>query len=525
MTELTRLPALDLTRDLRGLAQLASTDEGLEDLVCKGLDWLGRLAPYDLATLFELDGTTLVVRAARGRLADDRVRAHRIALAQFPTVREVIETRHARAFTEADHAHGDGDPFAGVVDLVDGHACMVVPLVAGDRAYGVLTLDRSKCEVFPQQVVDLVEVYAQMLALALVNAEQRRLLERLRDQRQEQVRLLEHDMVGDSPGVFEESRAPKMKDVARRARQVAPTDTAVLILGETGTGKERLARALHEWSQRRDGPFVKMNCAAIPAGLLESELFGHVRGGFTGATRDRAGRFQTANGGTILLDEIGELPLELQAKLLRVLQEGTFESVGSDRTLKVDVRVLASTHVNLEEAVARGRFRADLYYRLNVFPLVIPALRERFEDLETLCRGLVDDQARRTGRRGMRVTPEALARLRQYPWPGNIRELGNVLERAMILAPGQSIGPELIDLPTGPVHALLSAPTVVSEQALSPLVTLEEAEREHIRAVLAHTQGKLYGAGGAAEILGMKPSTLQSRMKKLGVARGVNPAR
>jgi formate hydrogenlyase transcriptional activator len=513
---------VDLTHDLRALARLAAEDDGLEDLVRRGLDWLGRLAPYDLATVFELEGSTLVVRAARGRLADDRVRHHRLDLGRFPSIRAVLASRRARAFTETDHADGDGDPFEGVVDLPDGHACMVVPLCAGERTFGVLTLDRTRCEVFPPTVVDLVEVYAQMLALALVNAEQRATLARLRAQAQDQVRLIEHDMVGDSPGVFETSRSPLMLEVARRARQVAGTDTPVLILGETGTGKERLARSLHEWSLRRERPFVKLNCAAIPAALLESELFGHVRGGFTGATRDRAGRFQTANGGTLLLDEIGELPMELQAKLLRVLQEGTFEPVGSDSTVKVDVRILAATHVDLERAVAEGRFRADLYYRLNVFPLRLPALRERLEDLDTLCSVLLDDLARRTGRRGVVVTPAALTRLRGYAWPGNIRELANVLERASILSMGRAVSADLIDLPAAhrPPPTL---PAVVVEVAAAPatptLCTLEDAERAHITAVLGHTRGRVYGAGGAAEILGMKPSTLQSRMKKLGLDR------
>jgi transcriptional regulator with GAF, ATPase, and Fis domain len=512
------LPALDLTRDLKDLARLATDGDGLDDLVRRGLDWLGRVAPYDLATLFDLEGPRLVVRAARGRLASDPVRRHALQLDRFPSIREALESRRARAFTEHDHAHGDGDPFDGVLDLPDGHACMVVPLCAGARCIGVLTLDRVRCETFPQQVVDLVEVYGQLLALAIVNAEQREMLARLHDQEQEHVRLLEREIAGDPEGGLEASLSPAMQDVARRARQVAQTDTPVLLLGDTGTGKEHLARALHAWSRRAGHPFVKLNCAAIPAGLLESELFGHLKGSFTGATANRAGRFQTANGGTLLLDEIGELPSELQAKLLRVLQEGTFESVGSDRTVKVDVRILAATHVDLERAVAKGRFRADLYYRLNVFPLRLPALRERLEDLPALCQSLLAEQARRTGRRGRRVSEAGLAKLRGYAWPGNIRELANMLERATILSSHATLGPEVLDLPTagrtegdGPAR-LLPGP-------VPGLATLEEMERGHIRTVLEHTRGRVYGKGGAAELLGLKPSTLQSRMKKLGLAR------
>ncbi len=510
-----RLPDLDLTHDLRALASMASDDDGLDDLMRRGLDWLARLAPYDLATVFALDGARLVVRAARGRLADERVRGHEVSLDAFPTIREALETRRARAYTEDDHAHGDGDPFDGVLDLPPGHACMVVPLCASDRCFGVLTLDRERCEVFPAQVVDLVEVYAQMLALALVNAEQRALIARLHHQEADRARILESELTGDHEGVLESSRSERVLAVAQRARQVARTHTPVLVLGETGTGKERLARAIHEWSGRATRPFVKLNCAAIPAGLMESELFGHVRGGFTGATRDRSGRFQTANGGTLLLDEIGELSLDLQAKLLRVLQEGTFEPVGSDRTVRVDVRIIAATHVDLDAAVTAGRFRADLYYRLDVFPLRLPALRERMEDLGALAEALLAEQSTRTGRRGRALTEAALARLRGYAWPGNIRELANVLERATILGDGAVLDVDTIDLPA----PRTDRPVAVVVQEQRPLRSLEEVEREHIREVLAQTRGRVYGRDGAAAILGLKPSTLQSRMKKLHLPR------
>jgi transcriptional regulator with GAF, ATPase, and Fis domain len=509
------LPALDLTRDLKDLAQLATRDDALDDLLRKGLDWLARITPYDLATVFELHGTRLVVRMARGRLADERVKSHAITLDHFPTVRQAIESRRARAFTEADHAHGDGDPFDGVLDLPHGHSCMVVPLAAGERAYGLLALDREQCEAFPQQIVDLVEVYAQMLSLALVNAEQRAMLDRLREQAHDQVILLEREL-GQSDITFDSSRSPLLREMARRSQQVAQTDTPVLIRGETGTGKERLARAIHQWSRRAEQPFVKMNCAAIPSGLLESELFGHVRGAFTGAVRDRAGRFQTANGGTLLLDEVGELPIDLQAKLLRVIQEGTFEPVGSDRTVKVDVRIIAATNLDLEQAIRRKAFREDLYYRLNVFPLVLPPLRDRLEDLPALCEAVLAELAQRTGRTGYRVSADGLAKLRGYEWPGNIRELGNVLERATVLATRSVLGPEVLDLPSSTIHAL---PLMETPMPPARVSTLEEVQAHHIREVLARTGGRIYGTGGAAELLGLKPSTLQSKMQKLGIAR------
>ncbi len=527
-------PPLDLTQDLRELVRLTAKEDTVSDVLRRGLDWLARIAPYDLATVFVLEGAELVVQAARGRLADDRLKGHAIPLAEFPTVREALESRRARAFTEHDHKHGDGDPFDEVLDLPPGHACMVVPLCAGDQALGVLTLDRAVCEAYPQPVVELVEVYGQLLALALRNLTQRAALERLHEQDHARAKLLESELAGGERVVLEGSRNAEVRKLAARARQVAQTDTPVLILGETGTGKERLARAIHEWSGRAEHPFITLNCAAIPAGLLESELFGHVKGAFTGATANRPGRFQMANGGTLLLDEVGELPMELQAKLLRVLQEGAFEPVGSDRMVKVDVRILAATHVDLERAIRERKFREDLYYRLNVFPLRLPALRERPEDLPALCEVLLAQQARRTGRTGVRVTKEAMLLLQRYAWPGNIRELANVLERATILSggSGRSLGPDLLDLPergarnevvdSEPVHtpalpAGVSAPRAAL--AHGRVRTLDEVQRDHILEVLGLTGGRIYGKGGAAELLGLKPSTLQSRMEKLGLPR------
>ncbi|MEZ4247579.1 MAG: sigma 54-interacting transcriptional regulator [Polyangiales bacterium] len=503
-----------LGHDLATLATLATGrgDDGLEDLLRRGLDWLARLADYDVATVFELDGDDLVVRAARGPLAP-QVRSHRLSLARFPTLREALETRRARAFTEDDHEHGDGDPFDGVLDLPPGHSCMVVPLCAGERRYGVLTLDRTRCETYAPEVVSLVEVYAQILALAIENARQRADLERLHAQEQAFSATLQHELEG--AGMLTTSQSPSMRRLVERARQVARTATPVLVLGETGTGKERLSRALHRWSDRAERPFVTLNCAAIPETLLESELFGHVKGAFTGATRDRPGRFAIADGGTLLLDEIGELSLPLQAKLLRVLQEGTIQAVGSDHTRKVDVRVLAATHVDLERAVRGGRFREDLYYRLAVFPLVLPPLRERLEDLPALAEAMLAEQSARTGRRG-RITEEALDSLRAYAWPGNLRELANVLERATILSRDGVLRAADLDLPH---RATSREPSAPANAAPTALLTLEDAERAHVERVLRHTKGKVYGAGGAAEILGLKPSTLQSRMKKLGLER------
>ncbi|NVJ20118.1 MULTISPECIES: sigma 54-interacting transcriptional regulator [Myxococcus] len=513
-------------KDARDLVELATTEDSVDELLRRGLDWLTRVVRFDLATLFLLRDGKLVSVAARGPLANAKVRHHALTLSDFPSLRVALETRRARAFTEEDHSHGDGDPFDGVLDLPPGHACMVVPLCAGERTYGVLTLDRAECETYPQPVVDLVEVYGQMLATALQAAEQRATFERLHHQEHAHAKLLEAQLGGESEGILEASLSPVMRDLARRARQVAETDTPVLITGETGTGKERLARAIHKWSSRADQPFVTLNCAAIPAGLLESELFGHVKGAFTGATKDRAGRFQMASGGTLLLDEVGELPVELQAKLLRALQEKAFEPVGSDKTVRSDVRILAATHVDLHRAIAEKRFREDLYYRLSVFPLRLPPLRERREDLAQLCTFLLEEQARRTGRRGMRVSPAGLAKLESYDWPGNLRELANALERATILTKGTELGPSSFDVvahggSASAVAQVESAVPSVLDATMKPgsVLTLAAVQREHILRVLSLTRGRVYGPGGAAALLGLKPSTLQSRMKKLGIAR------
>jgi formate hydrogenlyase transcriptional activator len=293
----------------------------------------------------------------------------------------------------------------------------------------------------------------------------------------------------------------------KQVETVAPTDSAVLIQGETGTGKELIARAIHNLSPRRDHTFVKVNCAAIPAGLLESELFGHERGAFTGAIAQRTGRFELAHRGTIFLDEVGDIPLELQPKLLRVLQEQEFERLGSVRPIRVDVRLVAATNRDLDEMVAARTFRSDLYYRLRVFPLTMPALRERQDDIPALVRYFVQKYARRMNRAVETIPSETLDLLVRYSWPGNIRELENLIERAVIVSPGPILRVPLGDL------------KLPSEPASEEALTLESAERAHILKALEATNWVLAGPRGAAARLGMKRTTLQSRMQKLGVVR------
>lgn len=310
--------------------------------------------------------------------------------------------------------------------------------------------------------------------------------------------------------------SPALRAVLGDIKIVAPTDSTVLILGETGTGKELVARALHNQSARCGRPFVRVNCAAIPSGLLESELFGHERGAFTGAIMRKIGRFELANGGTLFLDEIGDIPLELQPKLLRVLQEQEFERLGSTQTLRVDVRVVAATSRDLPQMVADRQFRGDLYYRLNVFPVRLPALRERTEDIPLLVRHFVQLCASRMNKAIDYASAEAMNALLRFHWPGNVRELQNFIERAVILSPGRVLRPPLAELKQfGP------ALDVQGQNAAWKAVTLKDAEREHILQALAETNWVVGGTRGAAARLGLKRTTLISKMEKLAISRAM----
>jgi len=295
----------------------------------------------------------------------------------------------------------------------------------------------------------------------------------------------------------------------------------VLVLGETGTGKELIARAIHNLSPRRERTFVKVNCAAIPSGLLESELFGHERGAFTGALSQKMGRFELADRGTLFLDEVGDIPLELQPKLLRVLQEQEFERLGSNRTQRVDVRVVAATNFDLAKLVTERTFRSDLYYRLNVFPITIPALRERREDVPLLVRYFVQKYSRRQNKTVEYVPAEAMDALASYDWPGNVRELENFIERAVLLSRGKELRVPLAELKNSGLPAPPDSLSASSAASLVPVGTLEEAERQHILRALRQTEWRVAGPRGAAKMLGMKRTTLQARMRKLGIRRPI----
>jgi PAS domain S-box-containing protein len=341
-------------------------------------------------------------------------------------------------------------------------------------------------------------------------------VDRLRERLElENAYLQEEIRIETNPrGIIGQSQA--IQQTLRQVKLVAPTTAAVMITGESGTGKELIARAIHEASARRDRPLIRVNCAAIPRELFESEFFGHVRGAFTGAVRDRIGRFELADGGTLFLDEVGEIPLELQGKLLRVLQEGNFERVGEERTRAVDVRVIAATNRNLKQEVARGKFREDLYFRLNVFPVESVPLRERREDIALLAQHFLLSEKLRSD---LRLSEGDARKLTRYDWPGNVRELQNVIERAVILAQN---GRLRIDLPDAPApHVAAAAPGRARADARPAVMTsaeLRDLERSNIQAALAACNGKVFGPGGAADLLDLKPTTLASRMKALGIA-------
>ena len=382
-----------------------------------------------------------------------------------------------------------------------------MPLITHDRALGTLSLASLRDAAFQQGDVDLLVQVAGQVAIAVENALAFQEIAELKNKLAQEKLYLEDEIRSEMN--FEEivGESPLLRAVLKQVETVALTDSAVLIQGETGTGKELIARAIHNLSPRREHTFVKVNCAAIPAGLLESELFGHERGAFTGAIAQRIGRFELAHRGTIFLDEVGDIPLELQPKLLRVLQEQEFERLGSVRTIRVDARLVAATNRDLAEMVAARTFRSDLYYRLRVFPIVMPPLRERQEDIPALVRYFVQKHSRRMNREIETIPLETLDLLVRYSWPGNIRELENLIERAVIVSPGPVLRVPLSEL------------KLPAEPATGELLTLEAAEREHILKALEATNWVLAGPRGAAAKLGMKRTTLQSRIQKLGITR------
>jgi transcriptional regulator with GAF, ATPase, and Fis domain len=378
-------------------------------------------------------------------------------------------------------------------------------------------------EDIPDEARPWGQIFADHIGSAIANARAFEEIQRLKAQLEQQNAYLEEEVVeakafGDLVG-----QSAPLRHIVSQIDLVAPTDASVLILGETGTGKELVAREIHRRGRRKDKPLVRVNCASIPKELYESEFFGHARGAFTGAIKDRAGRFETADGGTIFLDEIGEIPLELQSKLLRVLQEKRYERVGEDRTRLADVRIVGATNRDLKKEVVAGRFREDLYYRLNVFPIQVPALRERVDDIALLAKHFIELSVKELRCPKPRLTRAGIVKLQSYDWPGNIRELRNVIERAVIISRGGPLDVELTVTNSAlPPPSSKSQPGETGDKVGAEFLTEPEMlqrERENLAAVLAKANWKIKGADGAAELLGVKPTTLLSRMKKMGLKR------
>ena len=434
-----------------------------------------------------------------------------VPIAQFPWIAAKIRNGEAVCFASVADVPSDVPDHEGLKHVAS-KANAILPLIVSGRVIGALTFDSMRAErTWPSEIVSRLGIIAQVFASALARKRAEVVLRktlaenaRLRDRLIQENVYLQREVKAreGSSGVIGQSEA--IRRVLDEVDKVARTGATVLLLGETGTGKELIATAIHERSARSARAMVRVNCAAIPAALIESELFGHEKGAFTGALARQTGRFELADGSTIFLDEIGELSSEVQVKLLRVLQERQIERLGSSRPIPIDVRVIAATNRDLDQMVADGGFREDLYYRLNVFPIEIPPLRARPEDIPTLVWAFVDEFSRAFGKRIESIPREQLQALQRYPWPGNIRELRNVVERALILSAHPRLTIEL--------------PAAKSPRA-DRSVLLQDVEREHIRAVLEKTGWRVRGDGGAAELLGLRPSTLEDRMAKLGLRR------
>ncbi|MGD8451822.1 MAG: sigma 54-interacting transcriptional regulator [Phycisphaerae bacterium] len=486
------------------------------------LDALNAVVAADLLVVLSVDDPqTLRVRAASGPLSKPGLIGRRVSLAERPMLSAIVAGSQAKlVHDEEEHDVDEPDTYAGVVELPHAHTCLAAPLRASGELVGVLTLDAATCRAFSEDQIRAVNALAGLAARALQAQEAADRLAREVDA----LAALNATLSETGPaGASLVGRCPAWREVVERVRLVAPTPATVLITGATGTGKEQVARAIHQWSSRASGPFVALNCAALVGDLALSELFGHEKGAFTGADRRRDGRFALARGGTLFLDEVAELSAAVQAQLLRVLQERTFERVGGACVpLTADVRLITATHKQLETEVGAGRFREDLFYRLNAFPLRLPSLKERRQDIPLLVAHFVKVLRGELEMPELEVSAGALRQLEEHDWPGNVRELRNTLERAAILASGRRIRNEHLDVraDAGLAAARTSErPAKPDERIPAGLRRLDVALAGEILRALDEADGKVSGAGGAASRLGVKPTTLHSTMKRLGLRK------
>jgi formate hydrogenlyase transcriptional activator len=467
-----------------------------------------RVVPHDFAgvTLFEGDKENMKAYVLSPERAQPIIESGRpVSLNQTLSAQAFLEGE-AKTLTR-DDLESHGANIAGRILGAGIRTMRCVPLLASTGTLGTLNVGSKKDRAFSPEDEEILNQIAAQLAIALDNARAYREIQALRDRLAEEKLYLEDEIRSELN--FEEivGESPELKRVLADARTVAPSGSTVLILGETGTGKELIARAIHRMSKQKDSTFIKVNCASIPTGLLESELFGHEKGAFTGAVSKKIGRMELADKGTLFLDEVGDIPLELQPKLLRVLQDHEFERLGSNRTVRVDLRLIAATNRDLSKRITEGEFRSDLFYRLNVFPIHMPPLRARRNDVPLLVRHFVKKLSRRMDKRIDTIPSQTMEALVNWHWPGNIRELENVIERSVILSEGPVLHSPLAEMQAEPSQASIAD------------ATLERAEREHIIRVLRECGGRVAGAKGAAVKLGLKRTTLQSKMGKLKIER------
>jgi formate hydrogenlyase transcriptional activator len=500
--------AFEEQQSLVAISRELSSSLELEKLLPVVLSSLRSIARYERTILCLLDEDGKSVHRYGDALEWEPFVNHGsgIPLEQSLSARAI--QRRSVAFLTAADLHQMNEPLAKAMYEGGVQSVCSVPLIAGNQIWGALNPSSMIENAFGPTEIEYLQQVANQIAAALQNAHAYREIAQLKERLAQEKRYLEYEIRSANPPHDIVGNSPALKRVLDYAGIVADTDSTVLITGETGTGKERIARLIHGVSRRRDRNFIKLNCAAIPTGLLESELFGHEKGAFTGAVSQKLGRLELADKGTLLLDEIGDIPLELQPKLLRVLQDQEFERLGGTKTIRVDVRLIAATNRDLVRAVEEKEFRGDLFYRLRVFPLHLPSLRERREDIPLFIRHFVEKSAARLHKRIDVIPDEAMEAMMRWSWPGNIRELENFIERSVILSEGSRLRPPLGELGED-----------ISRQVSDSDGTLRDKERGHIIEILRQTRGALSGPSGAAVRLGLKRTTLQYKMKRLGIAR------